>query len=236
MEELFSQIYRDNAWNDPCSRSGTGSNLVQTSSIRRALPGIIERFGVKSLLDIPCGDFFWMKEIQPILSVMLDRYIGADIVADLVNSNSRSFSDSKFTFGVYDIQSSLLPKVDMVLCRDCFVHFSYEDIFTSLRNIKKSRSRYLLATTFPGRTNRHIVTGAWFPLNLQRFPFYFPRPLELIQEDCTEYDRAYTDKSIALWEIRTIPILRLSIALFVFSLTKKMRSFAKRSTIQTVQR
>jgi SAM-dependent methyltransferase len=236
MDKIFNQIYSENVWNDPFSRSGTGSNLVQTQKIRIALPAIIEKYKIKSFLDIPCGDFFWMKEIQPILSKTLNSYIGGDIVEDLIEQNTRQFSNSKFKFVFFDIQNSLLPRADVVFCRDCLVHFSYEDIFKAVHNIKKSQSKYLLTTTFPRRKNRNIITGAWFPINLQNFPFYFRKPLEIIEEDCTEDDRAYIDKSIALWEIRRISITKFRIALFMFSAMRKLISITRRWKEQVLQK
>jgi SAM-dependent methyltransferase len=222
MEKIFNQIYSGNIWNDPFSRSGTGSNLVQTQKIRIAVPAIIEKYGVKSFLDIPCGDFFWMKEIHPMLSKTLNSYIGGDIVEDLIKINTKQFSDTKFRFDLLDIQSSPLPTADLLFCRDCFVHFSYKDILKAINNIKKSQCKYMLTTTFPGRKNRNIITGAWFPIDLQKFPFYFPEPVEIIEEDCTEYNHAYIDKSIALWEIKRISITKFKIALLILSVIHKL--------------
>lgn len=236
MEEIFNKIYNENIWNDPFSRSGPGSNLFQTQKIRIAVPAIIEKYGAKSFLDIPCGDFFWMKEIQPRLSKILNSYIGGDIVEDLVTINTRQFSDKKFRFGLFDIQHSPLPMVDIVFCRDCFVHFSYQDILTAINNIKKSHSKYLLTTTFPERKNRNIITGAWFPINLEKFPFYFPKPLEIIEEDCTEYNRAYIDKSIALWEIKRIPITKFRIALRILFIIIRLVSITGKWEKQVLQR
>ncbi len=236
MEKIFNQIYNENIWNDPFSRSGTGSNLFQTQKIRIAVPAIIEKYGVKSFLDIPCGDFFWMKEIQPILSKTLNTYIGGDIVEDLIKINARQFSDTKFRFDLFDIQNSPLPMTDIVFCRDCFVHFSYKDILIAINNIKKSQSKYLLTTTFPGRTNRNIITGGWFPINLQSFPFYFPKSLEIIEEDCTEYNRAYMDKSIALWEIKKISVTKFRIALLILSILNTLILITGRWKKQASQR
>jgi SAM-dependent methyltransferase len=236
MEKIFNQIYRENIWNDPFSRSGTGSNLVQTQKIRIAVPAIIEKYGVRSFLDIPCGDFFWMKEIQPMLSKTLNSYIGGDIVEDLIKINTRQFSDTKFKFDLLDIQSSPLPTADIIFCRDCFVHFSYRDILKAINNIKKSKCKYLLTTTFPGRKNRNIITGTWFPINLQKFPFNFPKPLEIIEEDCTEYNHAYIDKSIALWQIEKIPIAKFRIAVLIFFVIDTLTSITERWKKQAVQR
>ena len=230
MENIFHQIYRENIWSDPSSRSGTGSNLAQTQRIRVVLPEILEKYGVKSFVDIPCGDFFWMKEIKPTLDRILTSYIGGDIVEELVKANTAQYSNGKFKFDCLDIQHSPLPMVDLLFCRDCLVHFSYRDIFAAIRNIKKSRNKYLLTTTFPGRRNRDIITGAWFPINLEKFPFYFPKPLMRIEEECTEYDRAYIDKAMALWEIDTISISRFRFVLFMLAGVRRLLSLKRRWT------
>jgi hypothetical protein len=59
-ERLFTNIYRSNHWGGADSVSGGGSDLEQTSALRAALPGVLQRLGVRTLLDAPCGDFHWM--------------------------------------------------------------------------------------------------------------------------------------------------------------------------------
>jgi hypothetical protein len=90
----------------------------------------------------------------------------------------------------------------LIFVRDCFVHLSYKDIDSAIKNIKSSASKYLLTTTF---TNHHlnvdILTGEWRPLNLQVQPFNFSTPILVINENCTEGNGEFIDKSMALWEI-----------------------------------
>ena len=64
LEEWFSHIYLNNRWNSKESRSGKGSELIQTVEVRKIIPDIIKKYNIKSILDIPCGDFNYMKEIQ----------------------------------------------------------------------------------------------------------------------------------------------------------------------------
>lgn len=59
----FTSIYRNNGWGSLESRSGAGSTLASTANIRRELPGLVERLNIRTLLDAPCGDFNWMKEV-----------------------------------------------------------------------------------------------------------------------------------------------------------------------------
>ncbi|RZQ66059.1 class I SAM-dependent methyltransferase [Amycolatopsis suaedae] len=200
--ERFAYIYRSRMWT-ASSVSGPGSVAAQTERLRAELPGLLRRFGVRTLLDLPCGDFGWLSQAE----LDLDRYIGGDIVADLVESNAERFrGDPVHEFRVLDLTGDPLPAADAVLCRDCLVHLSFADIRLALDNLRRSGSRYLLTTTFTElTTNTDISTGDWRPLNLCREPFGFPEPLAVLVEGCTEENGAYADKSLGLWEIATLP-------------------------------
>lgn len=199
--DIFTDIYRENRWGDPDSRSGGGSNLGATGVVRAALPGLLQRYDVRSMLDIPCGDFFWLRT----LDLPLERYIGADIVAPLVEETAAKYATANRSFVTLDLREDLLPKVDLIFCRDCLVHLTTHDVFRALGAIMISRSRYLLTTTFPTReANSDQKTGDWQPLNLQRGPYYFPPPLELIDEQYTGDQGQYADKSLGLWDIEAL--------------------------------
>lgn len=199
-EKAFIKIYRENKWRDKDSRSGPGSNLIHTEAVRKALPLLLEELNCKSLLDIPCGDFFWMKMID-----MNIEYIGGDIIADLIENNRRQYASDNRKFLVLNLIRDSLPKADLILCRDCLAHLSYSDIFRALRNIRYSGSIYLLTTTYIERErNENLPTGRWRPINLQRSPFNFPAPTRLIDERCPAND--YRDKTLGLWKIEDLAV------------------------------
>ena len=180
------------------SLSGPGSCLAQTSELRERLPLLFEDLQIRSLVDAPCGDFNWMKEMR----LGLDRYIGADILGDIVAENQRRYGGPRCRFVKMDVTSETLPPADCILCRDCLVHFSFAEALTTLRNFKLSGARYVLTTTFTGRRrNDDTAGGAWRPLNLQASPFDFPEPLRIVNERCSEARGAYGDKSLALWKL-----------------------------------
>jgi len=230
-KNLFEFYFKTNVFNDPESRSGTGSNLEQTKILREAFPAIIRKYHIISLLDVPCGDFFWMKEIQYKLAEILEVYIGGDIVNDIIEINNQAYSKSKFSFCYMDILKSQLPKVDLIFCRDCFVHFSYEDILRGLVNIKKSKSTFLLTTTFPGRKNKDIITGGWRPLDLQKFPFYLCEPIELFFEGCSQDNGRYMDKSIAIWKVKEVGLTKLKFLLFLLKVFRYSRLMARKARL-----
>lgn len=181
MQEIFTGMYRRNSWANKESVSGDGSDLTQTKAVRAALAELAKDLRIRTLLDAPCGDYFWMKEV----TLNLTRYIGADIVPDLVEANQRRYGNSAVSFAVLDICRDALPQVDLILCRDCLVHLSLEAALSALRNFLKSGSKYLLTTTYPGlvKKNRQlIITGNWRPLDLQLQPFSLPEPIRVINE------------------------------------------------------
>jgi SAM-dependent methyltransferase len=192
-QQIFSEIYRKNGWRGTESASGTGSTLEQTAEIRKRIPELLQRHRVESLLDIPCGDFHWFRQM-PVVGV---DYIGADIVAALVESNREKNGGD---FRELDMTADPLPRVDLIFTRDCFVHFSYGLIFAAIENMRSSGSRFLLTTTFPGRDNQDIETGGWRPLDLAAFPFNLS-PVEVINEKCSQHGGLFSDKSLGLFKL-----------------------------------
>jgi len=201
MEQVFRRAYKDNIWGDPESVSGPGSGLIRTASFRDQIPQLLNELGASSLLDAGCGDFNWMKEV----SLPVEQYYGIDIVPELVAHTSQRYGEVKRSFIHGDILRAELPRVDVILCRDCLVHFSFKDAWMALRNFKRSRSCYLLTTTFiEFWDNIEIETGGWRRLNLQRPPFSFPPPEKSIDEKCPHPGGA--DKRLALWRLEDIPV------------------------------
>jgi len=200
-QERFAKIYRRNTWGDEDSSSGSGSNLAQTEAVRAVLSSLVRELNCRTILDIPCGDFFWMK----LVDLDID-YIGGDIIDEMIRDNQHQYGNSRRRFLRLDLLQDELPKVDLIFCRDCLVHFSYEHIFPALANIKRSQNAYLLTTTFVHRDrNEDIPTGGWRPINLQVAPFNFPAALRLIDERCPEAE--YRDKHLGLWRTADIPVL-----------------------------
>src|SRR5947209_16890359 len=86
-EHVFTHIYANNVWEDSESVSGAGSNLAQTRVLRERLPSLLEELHVRNMLDIPCGDYHWLSRT----SLGVANYLGADIVAPLVEANQARY-------------------------------------------------------------------------------------------------------------------------------------------------
>jgi SAM-dependent methyltransferase len=201
-EDIFTGICRRNAWKGTVSVSGTGSDLGQTARIAAALPILFQRFQVRSVLDLACGDFYWMSRVD----LRGVSYLGVDIVRALVEHNQRYARDG-VAFRHLDLIADPLPQAHLVVCRDCLVHLPFADVLRALHNICRSGSGLLLTTTFPARRrNLDIVTGQWRTLNLELEPFNLPAPVLVLEEGCTENEGIYADKSLGLWRVSDVKV------------------------------
>ena len=200
MEQVFQVIHDTNLWGASESVSGLGSEVSATEKLRAELPGLLREFGVQVLLDIPCGDFTWLGKTE----LPVSRYIGADIVETIVQRNRDLYPSREFQH--LDLCSSDLPAADLVLCRDCLVHLSFDQIERAISNLKRSRSTWLLTTTFlECEANDDIATGDWRMLNFELPPFGWSAPVRVLVEGCTESGGGYSDKALGLWRIAELP-------------------------------
>lgn len=202
LKAKFSNIYSTNAFEGKISRSGGGSDMVQTAELRKELPTLIKELNIKTFLDAPCGDWHWMRETN----LGVENYIGTDIVQELIEKNQQQFGNNTRSFQCLNLAEDILPQADLIFCRDCLVHLSYSDIQRIILNFKKSNSTYLLTTTFTNRDrNDDLGNKIWRTLNLQLSPFNFSKPIRLINEKCTEADNKFTDKCLGLWRLDDLP-------------------------------
>jgi len=204
-EEVFTEIYLNNYWGNAESISGVGSSLNYTRKIIPELNRVFKELDVDHLLDVPCGDFNWMKEVD--LSTI--NYLGMDIVKEIIQQNKSKYEKDRMQFDYKDVIKDQLPQSDLILIRDCFVHFSFEDIHQSLYNIYASKSQYLMMTTFSKQTlNYDITTGDWRPINFMKPPFNFPEPILSIEEHYDpKFKKEAKGKALAIWRIDDLKTL-----------------------------
>jgi len=208
VKNTFEEINKSGHWraDQQESVSGPGSVVATTSNLIEELPELFDNYQIKKLLDCPCGDFNWMRKVD----LRKVEYIGGDIVKELIQRNNDYYSCDGKSFQVLDIICNALPKSDLILVKDCFVHFSYNDIKQALQNISSSGIKYILITHFPlTKRNFDITTGSWRPINFNLSPFLWPEPIEIIYEDGIEAKGQYPDKCLALYSLSDLGTLML---------------------------
>lgn len=148
------------------------------------------------MLDIPCGDYYWMKEVN----MSNVRYIGADLVDEQIAYNKEKYPN--IDFRVLNMIEDELPTADLVFTRDCLVHLNYHNTKAFINQCIKNGSKYLMATHFPEiqqNIELHGVLG-WRPINMEKHPFDFPDALEVISEQ-SDYN---PEKCMGIWSLEQI--------------------------------
>ena len=196
-EDVFARIFAGNQWGDRESFSGQGSNQGATEAVRRELPLLLRRHGVRSLLDAACGDFRWMQTIVG----SVERYCGVDIVAELIEQNIRSYATDRVRFLHADIATDQLPAAELVLCRDCFIHLPTRLIRKALNNFRRTGASFLLLTNDRNtEPYRDIPIGSFRRINFTRPPFSFGEPIETISESING------ERQLCLWRLKDLPL------------------------------
>lgn len=193
-EHVFKDIFSKKSWGDCPSVSGYGSTEEATAHIRVELPKLFERHGITHLIDVPCGDLFWMQHLLP----SLKTYTGLDIVPEIIEANRKKYPSGTCTFEVLDITKDPLPSGDAILVRDLFIHLPEEDIKRALRNIAQSEITYCLLSNYPNLDYyKEIDVGGCRSVNLLAAPFNLPAPDAVIEE-------TWEGKDLSLWRVQRL--------------------------------
>ena len=204
IEDRFTEIYKRNYWDHEESISGSASTLFYTENLRKNLPELFAKFSIKSVFDAPCGDFNWMRYV--IKDYPID-YIGGDIVLPLIKSNYEMHKTSNIQFVHIDLTKDQFPSANLMICRDCLFHLSYEDTKAVLKKFVESNIYYLLTSTHINSknfANKDIKTGSFRHIDLFSAPFNFPqnvlyRILDWREPEPEDWREPEPEREMCLW-------------------------------------
>lgn len=172
--DRFGEIYAQGVWRhaeSQASASGLGSELAATAGIRQQLPEILRELGIETLVDVGCGDWTWMSEIELPYS-----YLGLDIVGSVIERNIEAFSNEHVSFRRLDAVTEDLRNCDAILCREVIFHLSLDDAIKALENMHRHTRWIIITSDSDIWFNSDIPSGDFRMLNLRRAPFRLPPP------------------------------------------------------------
>lgn len=192
LEARFTDVYKNRRWSSEETASGQGSERSSGAVAHslKLLRRMIREYGVRSISDVPCGDFNWMP-------ILLDEhpeidYIGYDIVPLLIRENQAKYPDRRFQH--LDITTEVPLQSDLILSKDLLNHLSNRDVWSALSNMVASNARYVMVTNNIGFKNVELdanATNASRHLDLFAAPFLMPPAL-------------YSDHYFIVWERNTL--------------------------------
>ncbi|TCT06198.1 class I SAM-dependent methyltransferase [Aquabacter spiritensis] len=140
-EEVFSEIYATNQWGGAKGDlySGSGTHSGAALQYVEMVNAFITQAGVRSVVDIGCGDFHIGRLIR------CPDYTGVDVVPAVVARNQAAFGGAGRRFVQCDVAGEGgVPPGDLCLVRQVFQHLSNDQILRALGKLRDFR--YLIVT------------------------------------------------------------------------------------------
>jgi ubiquinone/menaquinone biosynthesis C-methylase UbiE len=173
IEQAFTNTYDKRLWEAEGSRSGLGSSLEYTKNIRVQIVKAIKQLKIQTILDLSCGDWYWMKEIKD----DLPTYTGIDVVNEMIEVNKSQYQSDTIQFQKGDMLEELKKlsngDIDLIICRQTLEHLPsdyVEQVLTQIRRVGK----YALITSVNTTTANHTITMDGYHsrhINLDESPY-----------------------------------------------------------------
>ncbi|KAL9653476.1 hypothetical protein ABK040_002109 [Willaertia magna] len=202
----FQTVYQQGQWNGNSKDipgSGSGSTREYTIYARHAIQTVVKAYGIKKFIDAPCGDAHWAQLLFPFFKENNVEYLGVDIVPELIESHKRTFKqeyEGTVDFLHMDLAENVLPKGDVIFCRQALQHLNPGNVLKTLHNFCKSGAKYLMTTIYLTGTqqdNELKINGPHNALiNLLAPPYSLVEPIAMF------VDGSLNQKQyLGLWEL-----------------------------------
>jgi SAM-dependent methyltransferase len=167
MQDAFARAYKDGQWHNG---SGSGSSPANTAAYREFLQGYMRGAGVRSVLDIGCGDW----QFSRLIDWHGITYTGVDVVPELIIGNSLKYSAPDIGFAIADVLTLKLPPADLILCKDLLQHWPDMAIRTLADRLADAGCRALLTYDLDTGPHEDTGPGGHRGLDLTAAPFSWP--------------------------------------------------------------
>ena len=139
IQEKFDDIYKTNEWG---YGSGLGSVYEFAKPYIPCILDVIKDNNIKTVLDYGCGDWQFSKYIK--WNMLVDKYIGVDVAKKIIENNIKEYSSEYIEFQYID-KNFIIPKVDLIICKDVLQHLPNLEVAKLIKEFKK-KSKYILIT------------------------------------------------------------------------------------------
>lgn len=132
MKDKFTNIYKKNIWGS----SGSGSNFsINNKWFLNELRNIIDKYKIKSIADLGCGDWEIMSHFQFNKD---EVYTGIDCVDFLIKKHNKKFKKHNINFVQQDVSLEIPAGYDLVIIKDVIQHWDDKYILDKFPEILKN--------------------------------------------------------------------------------------------------
>lgn len=133
-EDVFGAVYRTRTWGEgEAFDSGSGSRGEPAERYAALVRSLIGEFGVRSAVDVGCGDF----RVAARFAGDLDDYLGVDVVRSVVTENRARHERPGVRFAPLDATRDELPAADLCLIRQVLQHLANDEIAAILARCRR---------------------------------------------------------------------------------------------------
>jgi SAM-dependent methyltransferase len=134
VKDVFREIYARNLWGGAPGKLCSGSGSAEEFAIPYAetIKRFVERHGLRTVVDLGCGDF----SVGRLIASTGIRYIGVDVVDEVVRRNRERYGSEGVDFVCLDITADELPPGDLCLVRQVLQHLSNAEILAVLERTR----------------------------------------------------------------------------------------------------
>ncbi|GMH50713.1 hypothetical protein TL16_g00845 [Triparma laevis f. inornata] len=163
--------------------------MDKTNNMRRLVAELVLNGGVERVVDVPCGDMNWMGGLLGLLEEAGVKYLGMDVVGDVVSRNQEKYGNSdRVQFRQLDLTKDPLPPMnpgDLILCRHLMFHLPPSQNLNIISKFENSGAGILMLTTYlrADENYRDFVLAMGHHVNLFREPYCVKDPFKLVSDD-----------------------------------------------------
>ncbi|WP_407556079.1 class I SAM-dependent methyltransferase [Winogradskyella sp. 4-2091] len=160
-KDAMQQVYDLHLWGgkdfDFYSGSGSHDAEIVTPYIECVSSFLKAHNNALTVCDLGCGDF----NIGNQLTQYTKKYIGIDIVDNLIERNKKLFKADHLEFHCLDIVEDELPKADCIILRQVLQHLSNDEIQNVVEKLQNYKYVILTEHVPIGNfeSNKDIISG-----------------------------------------------------------------------------
>jgi hypothetical protein len=197
-KSIFTTIYENCVWgnnnnNKYNGSSGGGSDIsFNAQNYIPFLKSFIVENGIKTIVDLGCGDFKCGKLLYDDISgIKYYGYDAYDAYDRVIDSLKISESDPKYSFTNIDIVNNIeeIKSGDLCILKDILQHWCNKDICLLLDNLTCNKKfKYIIIVNCCNQKydNEDTTTGGGRPLSCKYYPIKKYNPVKLFNYNSKE--------------------------------------------------
>ena len=172
-EVIFSTIYETGGWDTEDGvkgTSGSGSSPKNAKIYIEFLKDFLTSKQIKSVVDLGCGDW----QISQLIDWKGIQYKGVDVASNVIERNKMLYASENISFVRADGIDNVLPKADLLICKDVLQHLPFSDILSVITQLSKFKYCIIVNDVDPVTLtceNKDIPRGHYRLLDLTKPPF-----------------------------------------------------------------